>query len=171
MKSLVFFYLLFVCLNSSAQKPVSCACKGFVDSNYVGVIYLKDTRTGKSVQSIPYKHKSGNYLLFDITQAADSFFFVKMRFAISGNSYEGWIKKSKYLVTFLKQVSPEISLLYEASYTSKVKTIISSKISTNFQIFNCTQNWVYIKDLKRDSKLQGWIHSQNLCISPLANCD
>jgi len=171
MKSLVFFYLLFACLNSSAQQPVSCACKGFVDSNYVGIIHLKDTRTGKSVQSIPYKHKKGNYLLFDITQAADSFFFVKMRYAISGNSYEGWIKKSKYLVTFLKQESLEIPLLYEASYTSKIKTKIPTKSFINFQIFNCTQNWVYIKGLKRDSKLQGWIHSQNQCINPLANCD
>ncbi|MBS1732881.1 MAG: hypothetical protein JST02_06255 [Bacteroidetes bacterium] len=157
-------------LDANAQKTIPCSCKGFIDTNYKGSLLLKDAPKGKVIQPIPYQHKKGDYLLFDITQTADSFFFIKMKYTVSGIAYQGWIKKGKYLATYLKKDSTTLPLFYEASYTAKVKNKVPGKGVNYFEIFNCTQNWLYIRELKKNSKLQGWIHSQTQCPVPSASC-
>ena len=170
MKFAAFILLLLAFLNSPGQKPISCTCKGFIDTSYRGTIYLMDSPKGKITQSIPYEHIARNYLLFDITQVADSFFFVRMNYAISGGTYQGWIKKAKHLITFVKRDGLELPLFYEASLTSKIRIKTSTKKVSQFEIFNCTQNWLYIRELKKVSLFHGWIHSKDQCANPTAVC-
>ena len=170
MKLISLIFLLLSCLNSRGQKSNPCNCKGFIDTSYNGTLYLKDSPKEQIIESIPYQHKKGNYLLFDISQVADSFFFVKMKYTLTGKTYQGWLRKAKYLNTYIKRDSLELTLFYEASYTSKIRTKTSNKKAKPFQIFNCTQNWLYIKKNDKDSKFEGWIHSQNQCSNPTTTC-
>lgn len=170
MKPVLIIFILFTYVSSFGQKTISCTCQGFIDTSYKGNLVLKDFPKGKVTQSIPYRHKKGDYLVFDITQTADSFFYVRLKYQHSGIAYQGWIRKGKYLTTYIKSSHSELPLFYEASYTSKIKTRLPVASANYFQIYNCTQNWIYIRDIKQNPGMQGWIHAQNQCAVPSGIC-
>ena len=168
---LIILLLLLVTINATAQKMFSCACEGFVDKNFKGFISLLDKPNGSAQQVLKNNLKSEGYLIFSIDKVSDSFFHVKMKYAITDKPYQGWISRSKYLLTSVRNHELAISLYSEPSLTSKTKAIIPNTCSGPFQIFNCAQSWIYIKKLATQTKLEGWLQSKDQCANPNIACD
>src|SRR5436189_6126793 len=120
------FNLLFLLLtfNATAQKATTCACEGFVDLEYKGSILLFDKPNGILLKKLKHDFKKEDYLIFDIDKAIDSFFHVNIQYAINGKSYKGWINKTKYLATFIRNYDTTISLYSKPGLTSKIKARI-----------------------------------------------
>ena len=168
---LIILFFLFGTLNVTAQKIFSCACEGFVDKNFKGSISLLDKPNGSVQQVLQNNLKSEGYLIFSIDKVSDSFFHVKMKYAITDKPYQGWISRSKYLLTSVRNHELAISLYSEPSLTSKTKAIIPNTSSGPFQIFNCAQSWIYIKKFVKQTKLEGWLQSKDQCPNSNTTCN
>ena len=168
-------YALFLFLISAgpvhAQKMFPCSCKGFVDKQYPGSIAILDSPNGKLLKNARHDLKNRDYLVYSIDKVADSFYHVKMQHAIAGKPVEGWIKKSKYLVTYLNRRDSMVTLYSEPNAVSKIKTVIPGGTPALFQIFNCTKNWIYIRKISGIPRLEGWLAAKNQCADPGGICD
>ena len=171
MKIWAFLFLLFAYSYAPGQKSFTCNCKGFVDTSFKGNITLFEKTGGKPVSQVSYLHKKGNYLLFDIDQVADSFFYVRMNYTLTGESFRGWIRKSVYLVTGLNTTGAEIILYAEPGAASKIRYHIPGPASGNYQIFNCSKSWMFIKGPGQKPLSEGWLQTNDQCAHPVSKCE
>jgi len=170
MKLVVILFCLLT-INAIGQKISSCACRGIIDPDYKGFVSIYDKPNGITTKSIKHDLKNEDYLVFKIDKVTDSFFHVKLEYAINGKSFQGWISKSKHLITYLRNYDSAISLYSKYNTSSKVKAVIPSSSSSSFQIIDCKENWIYIKEIIRKShKSEGWLKSEDQCANPYTTC-
>lgn len=171
MKIWPIFFLLVLNNPVTGQKTFVCNCKGFIDTGFKGNIAFYEKPGGKQISLVKYQHKKSNYLLFDIDQVADSFFYVRMKYALTGESFRGWIRKSGNLVTMLRKSGAGIELYAEPGAASKIRYHIPGPVSGNFQIFNCSKSWLYIKGLLQKPLVEGWLQTKDQCVQPVSTCE
>ena len=155
--------------NAAAQKVTSCDCEGFVDLDYKYSVFLFNKPNGSLSKSLKHDFKNEDYLTFEIDKTSGNFFHVKIQYAINGKSYQGWVKKAKYLATFIKNYDSTVLLYLKPNVTS-VKILQES--SSSVQIADCKDNWIYIKSKSTASiKFEGWLQSKDQCANPYTTCN
>ena len=158
-------------MDVTAQTVTPCDCRGFIDNDHDGLIALYDKPAGKIIRRIKNDLKNEDYLIFDITKVADSFFYVKMKYDANEKIYEGWISKSKYLVTYVQDYNRDVSLYSKPNTTSAVTRKVVKNSSGIFQVMDCNGNWVYLKENTKPAKAAGWLQSDKQCANPYTNCN
>ena len=169
MKLFILIFLVLT-LNVSGQVNSICECQGFVDLSYKGFILLLDKPNGKEINRLRHNFKTEDFLVFDIDSVIGNYFHVKLQHSVIGIPNEGWVFKSKQLMTFVKNYSSSIQLYSKPNKSSNIRATISKNLSNTYQIIDCKQKWLKIKGINPQSKTEGWLKSTDQCANPYTSC-
>jgi hypothetical protein len=154
-------------------KNENCACQVVLFEKQMEVPILDNK--GKTIYYVVDDTLKEDYYTAIISKIGHSMAYVDMKAPLYDTiSKTGWVE-TKYLGIRPASHQP-INLYKKPNKGSQIKSQIVEPVwgywTTDFKIWNCSGEWLYISYLDGDNKMkEGWLSVEDQCSNPYSTCN
>lgn len=148
-------------------------CDAVIYWKYEGMIKIYDEPNGTELKSLQNNINNENFVWLKIKELRDNFFYVEITSEMDRITYNGWIKRSKYIGAFMKHEKEYMDLSLYSKPNDELSELIEIK---NWKagfvtIEECKTEWTKISVYFDERQITGWIDSDKICANNYSSCN
>ena len=169
MKKILIILTIFTFTTAHSQVK----CRAIIDWKYLGTIDIYTRPNDKIIFQVKNDSLNEDFLLLDILDQTETYFFVSISLNSEQNKKVGWIKKADYIGVYVKHEEFPMDLtIYKDKKESDIdKTVIKKWTSKLLTIELCSDNWTYVLVKHNGQIYKGWIKTDKLCANSYTYCN
>ena len=145
-----------------------------VNWKYHGGINIKEKADGKVIKTISNDSLKEDYISGTIYESNKDYFRGKFYFMVTGDTINGWVKKSEHIGAIMKQENVGMTvILYSAprEHNEFMMFEIKNWNPSFVTIESCDGYWAVISLNDNGKKRSGWIRYDKLCPNNYTTCN
>jgi hypothetical protein len=156
----------------SPKNPGSlkCNCEVLIGNEHTEDVMLYDNPNGSIIKRLRHNLKNEDFLIATIKQDSSDHFLVEISYAISGNAFKGWLKKSEPIGVYGRNYDTPLILHESPTETAKVNATISWDPQL-YKVIGCSGNWLLVTLTWANKTQTGWLSPEMQCANPYSTCN